>query len=199
MITTVRKLEQDDDLSVVSNLIYETDNYIFPHFFNDSKTSAKGILPYMIDSDTIYNRNNIYVALSEEKIIGIMVINKSPIQINISAFIDSFEKAGEMIDDSFERVLKEYYLPLENEPEGYFIANICIDSAYRGQGIGGALLEMVLSDVEPDKDVYLDCLVDNKVALTVYESHGFEILFEYSGFTGLPYYKMIRRANRELL
>lgn len=104
-----------------------------------------------------------------------------------------------MIDDSFERVLKEYYLPLENEPEGYFIANICIDSAYRGQGIGGALLEMVLSDVEPDKDVYLDCLVDNKVALTVYESHGFEILFEYSGFTGLPYYKMIRRANRELL
>jgi hypothetical protein len=49
------------------------------------------------------------------------------------------------------------------------------------------------------KDVYLDCLSDNEVALNVYESHGFEKLVEYSGWTGLKYFKMIRRANRDII
>ena len=40
----VRKLTLDDNLSQVSKLIYETDNYIFPHFFGENKAIAKQIL-----------------------------------------------------------------------------------------------------------------------------------------------------------
>lgn len=199
MITTVRKLVQGDDLGTVSRLIYETDNYIFPHFFGDSKTSAKEILPYMIESNTLYNMDNIYVALIDDKIVGITVVAKSPVKIDVGAFFEAFENAGAMIDDNFERVLKEYFFPLENESEGYYISNICIDEAYRGQGIGGEMLDSILPMLDYSQDVYLDCLSDNQVALAMYKSHGFEELFGFSGFTGLPYYKLIRRANRETI
>ena len=199
MITTVRKLSASDDLSTAANLIYETDNYVFPYFFNESKALAKAILPKMMQGDTIYNLNNIYVALYEGQIIGIMVVNEAPISISLSAYIEAYEEAGAMIDEGFERVYKEYFLPMEQEPEGYYIPNICIDPSFRGQGIGGALLEAVLSEIDTSKDVYLNCLSDNEVALAVYEAHGFERLVEYSGFTGLKYFKMIRRANREMI
>ncbi len=199
MITTVRKLVQGDDLGTVSRLIYETDNYIFPHFFGDSKTSAKEILPYMIQSNTLYNMDNIYVALVDDKIIGIMVIARSPIKIDVGAFFEAFENAGATIDDNFERVLKEYFFPLENESEGYYISNICIDEAYRGQGIGGEMLDSILPTLDSSLDVYLDCLEDNQIALSMYQNRGFEELFKFSGFTGLPYYKLIRRANRETI
>lgn len=195
MITTVRRLSQSDDFSQVARLIYETDNYVFPHFFKDSKSTAMAILPYMIETDTIYNMNNIYVAELEGQIIGIMVINESPLKINIGAYVDAFERAGAMIDADFERVLKEYFLPLENESEGYFIPSFCIDKLFRGHGVGGTLLECVLEGLDPSKDIYLDCLSENRGALAIYTAHGFEKLLEYSGFTGLPYYKMIRRAN----
>jgi ribosomal protein S18 acetylase RimI-like enzyme len=199
MITTVRKLTASDDLSAVSNLIYETDNYVFPYFFNESKALAKAILPKMMENDTIYNINNIYVALYDEQIIGVMVLNEAPMTINLGAYLDAYEQAGVMIDEGFEKVYKEYFLPMEEAPSGYYIPNICIDPMFRGQGIGGALLETALGEVDTSKDVYLDCLSDNEVALNVYESHGFEKLVEYSGWTGLKYFKMIRRANRDII
>ena len=194
MITTVRKLNDNDDLSQISKLIYETDNYIFPYLFKDSRSVAKEILPHMILSDTIYNKDNIFVASRDNNIVGIVVINKSPIKINLADFIGAFEKANVIIDENFEKVLKEYYLPLETEPDGYHISNMCVDEMYRGQGIGRALLENIKPYLDPTKDIYIECLADNETALAVYESEGFEILFEYPGFTGLKYYKMVRRA-----
>ena len=192
----VRKLAEGDDLTQVARLIYETDNYIFPHFFGQSTTSAQEILPFMIEADTIYNKNNIYVALLDNQIIAVIVIAPSPIFINLNAFIDSFEKAGAMIDESFRRVMMEYFIPMETLPEGYYIANLCVEELYRGKGVGSAMLDLILDEIDKDKDIYLDCLTDNVRAVSVYESHGFEKLFEFSGFTGLPYYKMIRRAFR---
>ncbi|MBO5374579.1 MAG: GNAT family N-acetyltransferase [Clostridia bacterium] len=192
----VRKLAEGDDLTQVSRLIYETDNYIFPHFFGQSTTSAKEILPFMIEADTIYNKNNIYIALLDNQIIAVIVIVPSPISINLGAFIDSFEKANVMIDESFQKVMMEYFIPMEALPEGYYIANLCVDELYRGKGVGSAMLDLILEEIDKEKDVYLDCLTDNARAISVYEAHDFEKLFEFSGFTGLPYYKMIRRASR---
>ena len=198
MDTIIRKLTDGDDLNAVSDLIYETDNCVFPHFFKDSKTSAKEILPHMIQLDTIYNKSNIYVATVEDKIIAIMVLVKSPVQINISAYIEAFDRAGALVDSTFETVMKEYYLPMECQPDGYSIACLCVDAQYRGNGIGGALLDTAMSALDPTLDVYLECPTDNESALAVYKAHGFEPLVKYAGFTGLPYYKMIRRAGRDL-
>ncbi len=196
----VRKLAKKDNLSQVSKLIYETDNYIFPHFFGENTTLAKQILSCMIDSDTLYNRENIYVALVDEQIVGISVIVPSPVQINVSAFFEAFECAGASaeIDDAFQSVMKEYFIPMESHPDGFYIANICVEEFYRGKGIASAMIKQILASHYGEKDVYLDCLTTNQTAISVYESHGFEKLFEFSGFTEMPYFKMIKRASADL-
>ena len=192
----VRKLQEGDNLSQVSRLIYETDNYIFPYFFGESATSAKEILPHMIERDTIYNKGNIYVATTSDQIVAIAVVAPSPISINVSAFVEAFDDAGAMIDDAFQSVMKEYFLPMETHPKGYYIANLCVDEAYRGKGFAGALIDSIVEFVGNEGDIYLDCLADNNIALAVYEGHGFETLFSFDGFTGLKYYKLIKRAVR---
>lgn len=193
----VRKLAIDDSLSRVSKLIYETDNYIFPHFFGESTVQAKQILSCMIEKDTIYNRDNIFVAIVDGQIVGVTVIAPSPVTINVGAFFESFECAGATseIDEAFQEIMKEYFIPMESHPDGYYIASLCVDEQYRGQGIASAMTEQIINEYYNQKDIYLDCLSDNERAITVYESHGFEKLFEFSGFTGLTFYKMIRRAN----
>ena len=197
MITTVRKLTADDNVATVARLIYETNNCLFPVFFNDNKPLAKEVLSRMIEGDTIYNKNNIIVACIDSEIIGIIVINKTPIKIDISAYTDAFEMSGALIDDTFERVLKEYYLPLESSPDGYFISCLCVDERFRSQGVGSAMLDVLTSHLDPSLDVYIDCAASNARAISVYEAHGFEKLFDFDGFDSTPYCKMIKRAKSQ--
>ena len=199
MSTTIRKLAQGDDLNIVSSLIYETDKYILPSLFEDDKARAMRVLPYMIKSNTPYNENNIYVGLVDDRIVGIVIACRSPITVDVGAFFNAFESAGEMVDETLERALKEYFFPLESEGNGYYVSSICIDEACRGQGIGRELLDGVLPYLDKDLDVYLDCAEDNEIALSMYSARGFERLFAFKSFTGVPYCKLIRRANRETI
>ena len=127
----------------------------------------------------------------------ITVVGKD--KVGIIAFASAeCAKYGANIVDISQTVMKEYYLPMECQPDGYSIACLCVDAQYRGNGIGGALLDTAMSALDPTLDVYLECPTDNESALAVYKAHGFEPLVKYAGFTGLPYYKMIRRAGRGL-
>lgn len=198
MDITVRKLAGGDDFAKAARLIYETDNYIFPHFFDDDAGLAVAILPKMFEVGTIYNKENIYVALFNEQIIGVIALVPTPISINLGAFIEAYEMAGGMIDERFQKVMIEYFSPMETLPEGYYIASLCIDEPYRGQGIARAMLDYIFENIDKTKDIYLDCLSDNERAIMVYTACNFEKLFEFDGFTGLKYHKMIRRANREI-
>lgn len=197
MITTVRRLAPDDDIVTVARLIYETNNCLFPVFFNDNKPLAKEILSHMIEGDTIYNRSNIIVACVDSEIIGIIVVNKIPVNIDICAYSDAFEKSGALIDETFERVLKEYYLPLESALDGYFISCLCVDERFRSQGVGSAMLDVLLAHLDPSLDAYIDCASSNARAISVYEAHGFERLFEFDGFDSTPYVKMIKRRDAQ--
>lgn len=199
MITAIRKLGENDDLGIVSSLIYETDKYILPSLFGYDKEKAMRVLPHMIKANTPYNENNIYIGLVDDEIAGIVVAYRSPITIDIGAFFDAFANAGEMADASLEKALKEYFFPLESEGDGYYISSICIDEEIRGQGAGGEMLDGVLPYISKDLDVYLDCVEDNRIALAMYADRGFETLFAFKNFTRASYCKLIRRANRETI
>ena len=58
---TIRKLLPGDDRLRVAELIYLTDEYIYPSWF-DSEEEAFRVLSEMISLDTIYNDKNITVA-----------------------------------------------------------------------------------------------------------------------------------------
>lgn len=199
MITTIRKLAPGDDLNIVSSLIYETDKYFLPTLFEDNKDIAMRILPHMIRRNTPYNEDNIYVGLVDDKIVGIVVAFRSPIKIDVGAFFDALEGAGVMSAERLEIALKEYFFPLENEGNGYYISSICVDESYREQGIGNELLDGVLPCFGKELDVYVDCAVDNHVALEMYGARGFETLFTFERVRHMTYHKLIRRANRETI
>ena len=216
MITTIRKLAPDDDLNIVSSLIYETDKYFLPTLFEDNKDIAMRILPHMIRRNTPYNEDNIYVGLVDDKIVGIVVAFRSPIKIDVGAFFDALEGGNDsgvelmyvfdadkkltgIVAERLEIALKEYFFPLENEGNGYYISSICVDESYREQGIGNELLDGVLPCFGKELDVYVDCAVDNHVALEMYGARGFETLFTFERVRHMTYHKLIRRANRETI
>jgi ribosomal protein S18 acetylase RimI-like enzyme len=68
-----------------------------------------------------------------------------------------------------------------------------IADACQGQGLGGAMIDRVLGDVEELglKQVYLIVVQDNHVARGLYERRGFVRYGECVGDDGLAYYQMV--------
>lgn len=184
-----RPLALNDDLRQVARLIYYTDDYIFPFMFNGNLTAAEKVLANMIRRDTIYNYKNISVALSDDKIVGIVVSQRTPLNITPNEMCDCFIESGIILDERFAKVYNEYYKLLNDEPEGIYIANVCVDKLYRGLGVATKMLETLL---KKDETYHLESVKANVNALRLYQKAGFEIDYEYPGFTGVPCYRMTR-------
>lgn len=59
------------------------------------------------------------------------------------------------------------------QPFEYEIHTIGVDPEYQRHGIGRAMMDRLLSTVEPDGVVFLEVRTDNEPAITLYESLGF--------------------------
>ena len=188
-----RQLNLYDDLEQVARLIYYTDDYIFPYLYRGKIDVAAKVISNMIRRNTIYNYKNILVALDGERIVGIVVSQKTPITMDLNVMCGCFVDAGVVVDDSFAKVYNEYYKLLENEPEGVYIANVCVDKLYRGMGIAQRMLKTLLTQ---DETYYLETVKANVGALALYQKLGFEIQYEYGGFTDVPCYRM-KRAQKK--
>jgi len=60
----------------------------------------------------------------------------------------------------------------------YHVWGMWVSPDFRGQGLGGKLLDRVLAwarSTEPGRDVYLDVNPDQSVAVRLYESRGFQV------------------------
>jgi hypothetical protein len=184
----------NDDVEGVAQLIYQTDPYIFPYLYDNDLHIAKKVIARMIFKDTIYNYKNITVALSGDKVEGIIISCKTPIVINYREMLNSFIESGIVVGERFARVYKEYYELLQDEPQGVYIANVCVAEHSRGKGIGKQMLCAFLND----KDTYhLETVKANVAALSLYKSVGFNIDCEYAGFTDVPCYRMTRHFKEE--
>lgn len=185
----IRKLRSGDDLKQVARLIYYTDGYIFPYLFGGKISAAEEVLSQMIQRDTIYNKKSITVACSGGDIAAILIMHKAPVTINAEQMIASFIAANQIVDERFTKVYNEYYKLLQNEPQGVYIANVCVDKCYRGYGLAYHILQKTLKD---DVAYNLETVKANLPALNTYLKAGFVIDYEYPGFTGVPCYRMHR-------
>ncbi len=188
----VRKLLPTDNLQQISRLIYYTDDYVFPYLFNSDIEKAERVLTKMVLGDTLYHYQNITVGFLGQEIVGLIVAKEAPVRVNFSEMVRCFIDAGEPIDERFSKTYNEYYKLLENEPEGVYIANVCVDKNYRGKGVGSEMLRQYFES-ETKKLYNLETVKDNKAALKLYQKHGFEIVEEYLGFTEVPCYRMVRK------
>lgn len=192
----VRDLTPQDDIRTVARLIYETDEYIYPYMFSSRPEEAECVLGQMIAADTVYHWSHIKTAVVGGRIAGIVVWHKYPVKASRRAMLEAYARADAVADERFERVYNDYFGLLEGEPEGVYIANVCVDKAFRGRGIAKALLGGFLRDGET---YHLEAVQQNAAAVRLYETLGFRVTGEYEGFGGVPCYRMTRPPRDEKL
>ena len=187
-----RPLNLQDDLRQVARLVYYTDDYVFPYLYDNDIAVCEKVVPNMIRGNTIYNYKNIRVAVCDDKIVGIVVYQRTPIKVGMDEMCRCFFDAGVAVGSRFAKVYNEYYKLLNDEPEGIYIANVCVDKRYRGMGVAKQMLGTFLSD---DETYHLETVKANLGALHLYQGLGFQIDCEYAGFTDVPCYRMSRIAK----
>lgn len=190
----IRALSTADDLKTVADLIYASDDYIYPYWFDNDISTAEKVLANMMLGDTIYNYKNIRVALSDGQIIAMIVTKSVPIKANYEQMINCCINAAVPVGERFARVYNEYFKPLEDEPPDVYIANLAVAKMFRGAGVGATLMRSVFDD---GKTFHLEVVKSNQTAVNLYKKLGFEIDLEYPGFTGIPCYKMTKLAKGE--
>jgi ribosomal protein S18 acetylase RimI-like enzyme len=184
----VRPMKDGDDLDQVAKLIYLTDPYVYPNWFDSIDDGIK-VLREMITLPTLYNKENVTVAVApDQKIAGIIVSKQTPFTENEKELYLAFEKAGVKCDERTKEVFDAYYAKMGNIEDGYYMANIAVDENYRNRGVACSLIEEVIKD---KSYCTLECVVANAGALRLYQRLGFKIAYEYPGVHDVPCYKMI--------
>lgn len=143
-----RRAIVDDDLETIAELIYKTDPFIYPFWFNKNIKKAKKHLPTLLKRENnLFNIDNFYIAYDKTagQIVGILcAIDKSV------KFSHSYDK-DKQINGNYDFTIRNYVEVLENEIEEsefedlLYISNICIVENLRGKKIGSKLIGYFIS------------------------------------------------------
>ena len=183
----IRKIDDGDDLYQIAKLIYLTDPYIYPNWFDSIDDGIK-VIRQMIDLPTLYNKENITVAATHDGYIaGIIVSKQAPFTEDIAHIRRAFELADVKIDNRTDFVFNTYYSKMGAMEDGYYIANVAVDDKYRKRGIAASMMKYILRNTDYST---LECVVANAGSLRLYQRLGFKIAYEYPGVHGIPCYKM---------
>ncbi len=185
---TVEPLQEGEDFEAVAELIYYSDNYIYPYMFKGVEEGRR-VLAEMIRLDTPYHYSNIVVAKLGGEIVGAVVALPAPISVNENAYKMAFAHTMVEFNDRHARIWREYYQPMTEVPDGVYIANACVSSACRGKGVAKELFRQIFATGEV---FHLECVQANVNALALYQKLGFIIEHPYPGLFEVPCYKMKR-------
>ncbi len=187
----IREFRDGDDINQVAKLIYLTDPYIYPYWF-DNIEDGISVIREMINLPTLYNKENITVAVTSEGFIaGAMVSKRLPFTEKEDDIRSAFSLSGVKCDSRTHEIFEAYYEKMGEDDGGFYIANVTVDSNYRKRGIAGALVDYLL---KKDEDCVLECVVANISSVRLYQRLGFKIAYEYPGVKDVPCYKMVYKG-----
>ncbi|MBQ9854341.1 MAG: GNAT family N-acetyltransferase [Bacilli bacterium] len=180
----IRKAREDDNLIEIAELIYKTDPYIYPYWFETLEKCKEELPRLLLEENFFFNINNLYVAEDEEnnKIVGILCILDKDVdfEYDYEKLKNYNERYRFTIDNYVMGLIKEV-----KESEFAYISNVCIHNDYRGKKIGNKLISHVI-EIYAKKyfdGIFLDVLANNPGAIKLYQNLGFEQFTEiFSGF-----------------
>lgn len=190
----VRPMNAVDNKKDIAALIYRTDPYIYPTLFG-SITNAKKKLPAMMSRNCVFNASNIRVAVLDGKIVGAAVVLNHKPEINIDVSL--------VYGDSGKHVCEHYFAGIDKcfiEGEDTYVLCLCVDPTARGKKVGEILLKNIIKTCNTQSQK-LHVLADNRVAIKLYEKHGF-VISDKNPSKGYAYnteapscYEMVRRET----
>jgi len=181
----IRRATIYDNLQEIAELIYRTDEYIYPYWFETLENCKNELPKLLIEENFFFYVNNLYLAIDEEvnKIVGVICV----VDKNV-CFEYDYDKLRNY-NDRYRFTVDNYIMGLINEvkeSEFGYISNVCVHQDYRGKRIGNMLVSHVI-EVYADKcfsEIVLDVLAKNPGAIHLYEKLGFEQFTEiFSGFS----------------
>lgn len=180
----IRPLKLSDDLERVAELIYITDKYIYPTWF-ETLNHAKTILPSLMTKECIYSYKNIVIAKLDGKIVGALVFLDEYPKNNYLEIKNAYENLNLPVDVNFEHVNTFYLETLKDSLFGRNIVCLAVLPEYRHKHIATALLNSII-----EKKQSLAVVKDNHIALELYKKCDFQIYCEYAGYLDVPCYEM---------
>ncbi|MBQ8425743.1 MAG: GNAT family N-acetyltransferase [Clostridia bacterium] len=173
----IRKAKITDDFSQITTLIYNTDKYIYPYMFFNTKNWKEILIDMIKTKGTLFYYDNILLAVENEKIAGIVIF------FNQNTYFSKDYSKWQNIDKNIDFTIKNYILPTISHKlyNSIYISNVCVNSEFRGQGISKKLLNH-LFETYKDTNFELDVLSDNSIAINLYKSFNFTITGEIKGF-----------------
>jgi len=178
-----RKVEQTDNYSVLYNLIYKTDPYLYRDLFGNFE-NAQILLSQLLEMPgSIFYRDNYYVAVLEPEIVGLAAFYKQYVKWDEKEMRSLFVQNGIEIPDSFEEVSQYFVETFNYISMGLNVCNICVSETMRNKGIAKFILENLIK-FAGKADIELNVLKDNAPAVHLYEKYGFVIIEEFDDYGG---------------
>ena len=137
----VRQANKDDNLEKIAELLYKTDPYIYPYWFETLENCKKELTPLLLEEKFFFNINNIYVSIIDEQIVGIVCILEKNTDLDYD-YTELMQK-----NERFAYTIEHYIKPLIEEVKDAdfaYISNVCVDENYRGMHIGKSMLDDVM-------------------------------------------------------
>ncbi len=173
-----RKLEADvskTQFKEIAGLIYDTDPYIYPAMFN-SKEEAEIIIPKMIlANDTMFNSENIFIALSDDHVVGLVLWHRGPLNWNEDIYLLCGGNSPH-----WNEVKNRYFINYTSiSRETVSLVNVC--TSIRGKGVGLTMLNSFMRIIRGPYELYV--LADNHAAAHLYTKLGFVVTETTQGFS----------------
>lgn len=175
----------DNNSRIISDLVYQTDEYIYPYLFG-SIDNARQIISECLKSgrDPMFNTRNLYVAEQEGAVIGIVLWIKGPLRWTSTILRSYFTDLSLQAPSSIEAVCEGYFSSYSDaDPDRISIINVCVAEPFRSQHVGS---RMMASFIESHQEILMELYVleENKRAIRMYEHSGFVYLETVNGFSG---------------
>lgn len=182
----LRRARSDDNMSDIARLIYQTDPYIYPYWFNnDEEEAIKVLVPLIQEEGFIFYYENFYVAYDKElnKILGVVSA------IDPTTNLDYDYSSLEMVNNQYSFTVNNYLKELIKEvveKKYMYLVNVAVDVHYRSRRIGSRLLKYFIEQMHEAgfEEIGFDCLMHNLRAKNLYHSLGFKEVSEGIGFDG---------------
>lgn len=191
----IRKLSIKDDFEQVGELIYLTDPYIYPYWFQNNIDEAKKMFNILIRKNTIFNYKNCIVAIENKKIIGLILSVAK--ENKITDKLESLKK----ISFNYRYVIEKYISKIYKlyKKDTIYIMCVCVLPEFRNHKVASKMMDFFIKKFK-NREFLLDVLVDNTFAKKLYKNFGFVKIKRTLGFSGYGFPKvkvdvMTRRYN----
>ena len=181
-----RKAKADDDLEKIAELLYYTDDYIYPFWFENLEKAKKEFPKLILEDHFFFHYSNLYLAIEEEtnSIIGLIcIVDKS---VNLDYDYEKLKKVNDRYRFTVEHYIKGLIDEVQESKFAY-ISNVCVNPEFRDLHVGTFLLDNLLQEYKKKKfdEIALDVLAGNPRAIHLYEKMGFKKSSDvFPGFNG---------------